>query len=73
MKKHLEWAVEYSKNIDNPILSIMYEEQVIGLEFRAGKYEKALSQNQIDDFSIAIANQLLKLPIWDYVFYHIFL
>jgi len=34
---------------------------------------KTLSINQVDDFSMAIANQLLKLPIWDYSFYHIFL
>lgn len=32
-----------------------------------------LSKNQIDDLSLAISNQLLKLPIWDYSFYHIFL
>ena len=34
---------------------------------------KALSKNQIDDFSLAISNQLLKLPIWEHSFYHIFL
>jgi 5-formyltetrahydrofolate cyclo-ligase len=33
----------------------------------------ALSMSQIDDLSISIANQLLKLPIWNYSFYHIFL
>lgn len=32
-----------------------------------------LSKSQIDDFSLAIANQLLKLKIWDYSMYHIFL
>lgn len=32
-----------------------------------------LSANQIDELSLAIANQLLKLPIWDVSFYHIFL
>ena len=32
-----------------------------------------LSLNQIDGLSIAIANQTLKLPIWEYSFYHIFL
>ena len=31
------------------------------------------SAQQIDDFSIAIANQLLKLPIWDARYYHVFL
>lgn len=32
-----------------------------------------LSTTQIDDLSMAIANQLLKLPIWEFSFYHIFL
>jgi len=32
-----------------------------------------LTLNDIDNLSISIANQLLKLPIWDYTFYHIFL
>ncbi|MFI1744941.1 5-formyltetrahydrofolate cyclo-ligase [Thalassobellus sediminis] len=32
-----------------------------------------LSENDIDEFSLAIANQLLKLPIWEHTFYHIFL
>lgn len=32
-----------------------------------------LSDETIDDMSIAIGNQLLKLPIWDYSFYHLFL
>ncbi len=32
-----------------------------------------LSQTQIEDLSLAIANQLLKLDIWDKSFYHIFL
>ncbi|PWH83714.1 5-formyltetrahydrofolate cyclo-ligase [Algibacter marinivivus] len=34
---------------------------------------KNLSETQIDDLSLAISNQLLKLPIWEYSFYHIFL
>ncbi|WP_405575038.1 5-formyltetrahydrofolate cyclo-ligase [Winogradskyella sp. Asnod2-B02-A] len=32
-----------------------------------------LSENDIDDFSIAIANQLLTLDIWNKSFFHIFL
>lgn len=32
-----------------------------------------LSGQQIEEHSLSIANQLLKLPIWDYSFYHIFL
>ncbi|WP_298238719.1 5-formyltetrahydrofolate cyclo-ligase [uncultured Algibacter sp.] len=34
---------------------------------------KNLFENQIDDLSLAISNQLLKLPIWEHTFYHIFL
>lgn len=33
----------------------------------------ALSASQIDDLSMSIANQVLKLPIWEHSFYHIFL
>lgn len=33
----------------------------------------ALSEEQIENQSLAIANQLLKLNIWDFDFYHIFL
>ena len=32
-----------------------------------------LSLTQIDTLSISIANQIIKLPIWAYSFYHIFL
>jgi 5-formyltetrahydrofolate cyclo-ligase len=32
-----------------------------------------LSLSQIDDYSISISNQLLKLPIWDADYYHVFL
>lgn len=34
---------------------------------------KALSIDTCDDLSLEISNQLLKLPIWDKSFYHIFL
>ncbi len=34
---------------------------------------KDLSEDQIENLGLAISNQLLKLPIWDYTFYHIFL
>lgn len=36
-------------------------------------FREGLSINQVDDLSMAIANQLLKLPIWNSDFYHIFL
>ncbi|WP_460220626.1 5-formyltetrahydrofolate cyclo-ligase [Psychroserpens sp. MEBiC05023] len=34
---------------------------------------RQLSEAQIEEFSVTIANQLLSLPIWDYDFYHLFL
>ena len=34
---------------------------------------KELSSEEVDDRSISIANNLLKLDIWDYEFYHLFL
>jgi len=34
---------------------------------------KELSEEQIEDYSLKIANQLLALPIWNYEFYHVFL
>jgi len=40
------------------------------------KYKKRrdnLSEDTINDLSLAIANQLLKLSVWNYSFYHIFL
>ena len=36
-------------------------------------HRKKLSENQIEDLSLDISNQLLNLPIWDDSFYHIFL
>lgn len=40
------------------------------------KYESLrenLSNNQIEEFSLEIANKLLQLPIWSLEYYHIFL
>lgn len=34
---------------------------------------QSFSESQIEDFSLDIANQLLKLDVWDKSFYHIFL
>lgn len=34
---------------------------------------KNLSEDQVENLSLQIANQLLALPIWNYSFYHIFL
>ena len=36
-------------------------------------HRQNLSETDIDDLSIQIANNVLKLPIWNYSFYHIFL
>mgnify|MGYP000244687920 FL=1 len=33
----------------------------------------ALTTTQIDDWSMKIANQLLHLPIWEHLYYHLFL
>lgn len=32
-----------------------------------------LTHEELDDFSVAIANKLLKLPIWEERYYHLFL
>lgn len=34
---------------------------------------KELSQNQLDEMSLVIANKLITLPIWDKTYFHIFL
>ena len=34
---------------------------------------KQLTADEIEEKSLAIANKLLKLPIWEYSYYHIFL
>jgi len=37
------------------------------------KLRSTLNDTEIDEFSIAIANRLLQLPIWDFTYYHLFL
>src|SRR6218665_3431722 len=34
---------------------------------------KALSFDEIEERSLAIANQLIQMPIWDKIYYHVFL
>ena len=34
---------------------------------------KQLSENEIEEMSLAVANKLLKLPIWEKTYFHIFL
>lgn len=48
---------------------------MIKKELRAKYTElrKNLSIDESEDKSIEIANQLLKMPIWDFNYYHIFL
>jgi 5-formyltetrahydrofolate cyclo-ligase len=43
------------------------------LRHKYKRLRQGLSEEQIDHYSIALANQLLKLDIWDFSFYHIFL
>lgn len=34
---------------------------------------KQLSEEEVTEFSLLIANQILEIPIWDFSFYHLFL
>lgn len=43
------------------------------LRFKYKALRKKLSESQIEDYSLSIANQLLKLDIWNKSFYHVFL
>ena len=43
------------------------------LRFKYKALRQELSESQIEDYSLTIANQLLKLNIWDKSVYHIFL
>jgi len=37
------------------------------------KLRQSLTETTVDDLSLAIANQVLQLPIWNETYYHIFL
>ncbi|WP_452220026.1 5-formyltetrahydrofolate cyclo-ligase [Lacinutrix salivirga] len=43
------------------------------LRIKYKKLRQDLSLQEIDDLSLLIANEALKLPIWEFSFYHIFL
>ena len=43
----------------------------IRLKYKAQR--RALSENEIDEMSLAIANKILKIPIWEKTYFHIFL
>jgi 5-formyltetrahydrofolate cyclo-ligase len=37
------------------------------------QFRETLSEHDIEEMSLAIANQLLKLPLWDCKYFHVFL
>lgn len=43
------------------------------LRLKYQQFRKNISNQQLGDFSLAIANQLLTIPIWEYSYYHLFL
>lgn len=43
------------------------------LRLKFSTQRKLLSSTEISDLSLELANQLLKLPIWDYNYFHTFL
>ncbi len=43
------------------------------LRVKYKQFRNQLSENEIEEKSIAIANALIKLPIWDKTYFHIFL
>ncbi|WP_310994332.1 5-formyltetrahydrofolate cyclo-ligase [Aequorivita marina] len=45
----------------------------LSLRRKYKKLREALSENEIAEMSLQIANQALKLPIWEKTYYHIFL
>ncbi|WP_410006760.1 5-formyltetrahydrofolate cyclo-ligase [Aequorivita nionensis] len=47
------------------------EKKVLRLKYK--KLRENLSEESIEEMSLQIANQALKLPIWDKTYYHIFL
>src|SRR5690606_25417144 len=49
----------------------MADKKMLRLKYK--KLRENLSEQFIDEMSLQIANQALKLPIWDKTYYHIFL
>ena len=43
----------------------------IRLKYKA--LRRALSESEIDEMSLAIANKILKIPIWEKTYFHLFL
>ena len=57
----------------NRFINYFYAMKKKELRTKYKALRQELSDNDIESMSLAIANQLLKLKIWDYDFYHIFL
>jgi 5-formyltetrahydrofolate cyclo-ligase len=49
----------------------MTDKKTLRLKYK--KLRENLSEDSIEEMSLQIANQALKLPIWDKTYYHIFL
>ncbi len=49
----------------------MDDKKTVRLKYK--KFRETLSEESIEDMSLEIANQALKLPIWEKTYYHIFL
>ncbi|MEH6763502.1 MAG: 5-formyltetrahydrofolate cyclo-ligase [Aequorivita antarctica] len=49
----------------------MADKNTLRLKYK--KLRENLSEDSIEEMSLQIANQALKLPIWDKIYYHIFL
>lgn len=43
------------------------------LRLHYSELRRSLSSESVEDYSISIANQLLKLPVWDLDYYHLYL
>ena len=43
------------------------------LRLKYKTFRKQLSENDCEEMSLAIANQLLKLPVWEKEYFHVFL
>ena len=60
-------------NILDPIFKKNHRVKKSELRTNYKILRKKLSSKEIDDLSLQIANSVLKLPIWRYSFFHIFL
>ena len=43
------------------------------LRLKSKTLRNALSENEIEEMSLAVANKILTLPIWEKTYFHIFL